>query len=235
MVSPKERIFQASSFRGELLNFRGVYLSTVLFINQISSGIIHLYQWRGKLDLYELKKTGLGRLFLCQREEKGFREVSGKSSDKITGCECRLCEKLESDEMPRLWNSSEILFMEEILHQLRLVVYSIIDKFFFHPRWWSPDFFHQQNVHKWLYTWKGHLEGQQAYLGDLLIIGANYLLNAPSMWFQHLSWFLVLEMIRVVFALFHWIFKHHFASCFFGTGLSENLGAYAAYVATSWR
>ena len=33
-----------------------------------------------------------------------------------------------------------ILSMEEILHQLRLVVYSIVYKVFIHLRWWSPDF-----------------------------------------------------------------------------------------------
>ena len=34
-----------------------------------------------------------------------------------------------------------LLLMEEILHQLRLVVYPIsTENFFLHPRWWSPGF-----------------------------------------------------------------------------------------------
>ena len=43
-----------------------------------------------------------------------------------------------------------LLWMEEILHQLRLVVYPCVShslQGFIHPRWWSPDFFHQQYAH----------------------------------------------------------------------------------------
>ena len=37
--------------------------------------------------------------------------------------------------------NKDIVLMEEILRQLRLVVYPIIYRFFFfYPRWWSPDF-----------------------------------------------------------------------------------------------
>ena len=43
-------------------------------------------------------------------------------------------------------------------HQLRLVVYSVIYRVFIHPRWWSPDFFHQLRM---------------------LVLGMRYAFNCP--------------------------------------------------------
>lgn len=74
---------KASRTGGEPRNFRGVYLSAVKYkIRYPQASLIYINEEESWIYT-NLKKRDLED-FVCQSEEKGFREVSGKSSEQKT-------------------------------------------------------------------------------------------------------------------------------------------------------